>query len=205
MSRKAAKSEDKIDEQEAAELVIDGTVTGSTEGEVVEEPVSDAETGGEVELSLGDVETGDAPVLSQDVPTETDLNPVLVSFIGWAKGAEVEDLDPYVEAGFINKSYSLTDAGVELLEDEKIGWREMYFIRLGVPVTMKDGRTIRESSSLLIGIGGRDEKQASNYWDCYAGKNLPTLRIYQNRLHSFWNARYPLAQNVTERYTAYGE
>ncbi len=145
----------------------------------------------------------DAPDSAAE-PTEAETASLL-AFADWANGEEVDDLEPFVAMGLIDPKHSLTDAGKALLDDQKIGWRQMYFIRIGIPVVTTSGVKIMDGSSLMIVNGGYDEAAGSKFWLCFAGEQLPILTVYQNSLHQFWDASYPLNQKMAANYVKAAE
>lgn len=164
----------------------------------------DAAAVGQDDIGTPDVGVPVDEAVAPAEPTEAEATSLL-AFVDWANGEEVADLEQFVALGLIDQKHSLTDEGKKLLDDQKIGWRQMYFIRIGIPMTLTDGTKIMDGSSLVIVNGGYDQSAGSRFWLCFAGEQLPVLTVYQHSLHQFWDAAYPINQKMEAKYVKAGE
>lgn len=143
-----------------------------------------------------------------EVPSEqapvTEVQPELATFLDWAKGAEREDLSAFVDVGLLEEDSSLSDQGVDLLDNEGIPWANVNLLVLGIPITYGlkgNNYAVKAGSVLRVLFGGYDESYSARYWDCSAGERLPLTRIYQHSLHKFEQKRYPAAQSPKTTYS----
>jgi hypothetical protein len=162
----------------------------------------DVSSGGEIELDLSTV--APVEVVPDDEPAAAPDVSVLDAFVAWANSDAEADLAPFIEAGLLDKKHSLTSAGVKLLDAEKVGWRTVYFLKLGTQLKLSDGTVLLSGSSVMVLNGGQTKDGGSKYWMCFAGEQLPTFVVYQHRQHQFWDAKYPLAQKMGAKYTKVG-
>lgn len=153
--------------------------------------------------SLPSVEAGRQSGKSELVIAEIAQAAGLIdAFLAWAKSDEDMELDPFVVLGLLNADHSLSDAGVDLLDNNAIAWRTINFLTLGTPVTFDvDGgkHTVNAGSMLRLIHNGQD-KDGQVFSVCDVGEFLPQAVIYKNHLHIYSSARYPLTQPLTTSY-----
>lgn len=167
--------------------------------EAAGEIVPDAKDGADdVGAEIGQDDDVEVDAVSPAVEHEAT---VLDAFLAWAQSDEDTDTASFKESGLLDAKGALTAEGVRVLDAEKIGWRTIYFLRLGIPLTLKDGTKLMDGSSIMIANGGRDEAQQSSFWVCVYHEKAAPITVYQNRLHQFWDAKYPLTQKIGAKYT----
>jgi len=69
----------------------------------------------------------------------------------------------------------------------------IHMVRIGTDITIrtKTGSLTFEKGSEMVVVFGGDDRKLGKWWDCYAGKDYPMVKVLRNSAHRFFDVEKP--------------